>query len=350
MRSTFGYAGRRDRPTLILRAPGNSAEVVTVPYPAPAPGIPPREQVYEKELFAPIELDPEIRRHLTPVKYEGKSDLQGRVNKVLGWNTWGMERRMAFLRMLVTDTAKDPAIARKAVSILREGNAPVRDYKREWAVLLRWVQQNVRYVNEPGERLATSQYTLTELHGDCDDMAILLASLGESIRLPWAFVLSGRHKKSGRKVCWVEGSGPCTPGVEWSHIYLRVGGPPFRPTWWTFAEPTLDVPLGWNNVTSAPVKDRPDLGTEAAVPTDAGVSARGTAASSGLLPASMRIASSTANKTKEFAGKIAWPTVIGTVIASVLSFVVVQKVVAPRLGVTVGVTGGAGSKSKRKSR
>jgi len=198
-----------------------------------------------------MELPPGIRRHVRPVKYGGKGPLVGRVYEVPAWQSWSQTRRLAFMREFAEDKARDPHIAQFAAGILRANGVDGRDLRKGWAILLRWVQENVTYVNEPNERLQSPQFSLQARIGDCDDLAILLLALGHSLRWPARWVLSGREKRSGRKVRWIEGSSEPATGVDWAHIYLAVGGPPFRPTWWTYAEPTLKVPLGWDVVAAS---------------------------------------------------------------------------------------------------
>lgn len=200
------------------------------------------------ERFAPVELAPDVRAHLKAIEYPD-GPMAGRVSQVVGWESWPMTKRIGFLRLFAEDTSRDPAIAKKALEILRLAGAKARDTRAQWAALLKWVQRNIYYVNEPNERLQSPQYTLTERHGDCDDMAILLFALGHSIRLPVRYVISGKAA-NGARVRWIEGIGPVPQGVNWAHIYLQVGGPPFRPTWWAFAEPTLNVPLGWDVISA----------------------------------------------------------------------------------------------------
>jgi hypothetical protein len=278
--------------------------------------------------IAPIELAPGIKRHLRPVEYEGSTEWSGRVNEVVGWNKWPMERRVEFLRALVEDTARDPAIAQLAVKIVREAGVPPRDYEGQWKALLGWVQRTIYYTNEPDERLQSPQATLQMGTGDCDDLAILLGALGHSIRLPWRYTLSGRGPSG--KVRWREGEGLPPKGVNWSHIYLAVGWPPFRPVIWTSAEPTLDVPLGWDATESEIPKGREDMaGGEADVVGDA------------ALPVLAPTPTTTLQHVKNAAKAIPWGTVAAGVIASVLSFVLVQHVVAP---------GVKRWKSKRKKR
>jgi hypothetical protein len=81
---------------------------------------------------------------------------------------------------------------------------------------------------------------------NCDDQALLLTCLFESVGLPWKFVLSGVHAKTGEKIRYIEGT-EVPPNVKWSHIYCMVGTPPFNPRKWFFCETTvIGVPLGWD--------------------------------------------------------------------------------------------------------
>ena len=244
MRSSFGHLGIAKR--ALQRAQAR-------------PPLP-RERPLDHgtETYAEIALAPAVLQHLKPVEYRGASPLQGRVFTVSAWDRWTMEERIAFLRAFVEDKARDPMIARKATQIIREARVRLKDHRGEWAALLRWVQRNVRFTAEPNERIQSPQYTLTERMGDCDDCSLLLAGLGHSIRLPWRFVLLGRRGPD--RVQWVEGVGACPRDVNWHHIYLYVGWPPFRPAKWTFGEPTLDVPLGFDPFKSRAPRDRKDLG------------------------------------------------------------------------------------------
>ena len=140
-------------------------------------------------------------------------------------------------------------MATVAVAVCRAAGAPPRAYEKQAGALLRFVQERVYYVNEPGERLQDPFYTLKVGYGDCDDMALLLAALAESMRLPWRLAISGSAPGGRpRMVRWTEGE-PYPSGVKWAHIYVRLGWPAFQPTTWVSAEPTIKgVPLGWDVV------------------------------------------------------------------------------------------------------
>jgi hypothetical protein len=161
------------------------------------------------------------------------------------WGETSDPKRIAILRRIALASGRDPRVATVAIGILRDNGVQPRDYVNQARVLLKFVQHRIYYANEPGERLQDPAYTLRVRYGDCDDMALLLAALCESIRLPWRFVISGR--RGSRIVRWVEG----TPyrDAKWAHIYLQIGDRPFAPKTWRFAEPTLrTVDLGWDVV------------------------------------------------------------------------------------------------------
>jgi len=201
-------------------------------------------------------------------------DLRGPdVYHMPSWKTMSDPQRIKVLRGIVLEYGRDPRVAEVANRVLTQAGVPARDYKRQAAVLLDWVQRNVAYRNEPGERLQSPEYTLRQRFGDCDDLAILLASLYETVRLPWRMVLSGTHKRTRQTVRWVEGT-PFPEGVDWAHIYVCVGRPTFRPTRWSFAEPSLKgAKLGWDVVAARqrgekiPVPELGAFGEAEATPT-----------------------------------------------------------------------------------
>jgi transglutaminase-like putative cysteine protease len=160
---------------------------------------------------------------------------------------YGDPRKMEVISKIAEQYGRDPRLATLAVSIFRQYGVKPRDYKGQAAALLKWVQKNIYYVNEPDERLQEPTYTLRVRYGDCDDEAILLYALYRSVRLPAKLVISGVNR-AGKKVRYVQGDPNYPPGVSWAHIYVAVGDKPYGKCNWYFAEPTMDVPFGWDVV------------------------------------------------------------------------------------------------------
>lgn len=175
-------------------------------------------------------------------------DSSAQVYHLPAWKGMSDPARLGALRQIATEAGRDPRLATLAIQVIRRAGVKPRDYVGQARALLKWTQHRIFYVNEPGERLQDPIYTLRVGYGDCDDMALLLAALCESIRLPWRFVISG--KRHGQIVRWMEG----TPYLHasWAHIYLAIGDKPFRPSRWLYAEPTLrTVDLGWDVVSAS---------------------------------------------------------------------------------------------------
>lgn len=192
-----------------------------------------------------MEIDPRVHAELRAIRFGAGAPLGGRVFEIKAWGRWPIQKQLAFIRLWIETTARDPHLADFAVTIFRAAGVDQRQHDKQWAALLAWAQRNLYYVNEKRERLQSPQFTLTRGLGDCDDLIIATLALGESIRLPWRLVISG-YRANGQKVRYVEGSGPVPTGVKWSHIYGLAGWPPFKPERWAFLEPTLSVPFGWD--------------------------------------------------------------------------------------------------------
>ena len=279
---------------------------------------------------------PKLRAQLRPLGQDRETALTGRQFVISDWERWPMDRRLRFLHELTDDWCRDPALAALAVTIMRNSGAIVRDYRAQWAALLAWVQDpaNFYYANEPNERIQSPQHSINTGTGDCDDAAILLAALGASIRLPFRFVISGVNQH-GQKVRWIEGVGPVPPGVQWSHIYVCVGWPPFNPAAWEFAEPTLTVPLGWD-VVSAP-KDAngrvrlPEMEPSKILAGPLGmIESTGRQTSPDARPVPPTSLPATRRPVRDFVASIPMQQVAAIVLAGVVSFAITQGVIAPR--------------------
>ena len=85
------------------------------------------------------------------------------------WNKLSHPQRLAVLRQIAMMRARDPRIAKLAVSIFKASGVQPRKYDQQAAALLQWVQnpKNCYYVNEAGERLQDPIHTIKIGHGDC---------------------------------------------------------------------------------------------------------------------------------------------------------------------------------------
>lgn len=203
---------------------------------------------------------------------QGEVRDNGVVLDVAGWHRWSDRKKLRWMRDLAERYAQDPEMNTwVAKEVLQGQGIASRDYAAQAAAILRWVQRNVYYVNEPGEIIRTPWRVLKDRVGDCDDMAILLATMAHTIGLPWRFILAGQKRGSGEPVSWTEGT--WQPWfVDFNHIYVQFGWPPFseknpiglvtsQPMRWgdlqhVSAEPTIaNAPLGYDVVRDGAVMD-----------------------------------------------------------------------------------------------
>ncbi len=202
-------------------------------YPLPMPPTPPDAISYAARTVAGVApFDP----------LNGEDRTAGQVFEHRGWNRMSDRRRVAFLRDLAERYGRDPRMRWHTARVLAQSGVPPRAFERQCGALLRYVQHAAYYTNEPDEQIQSPWRTLAEKSGDCDDMALLLACMAESIAMPWRFALAG--KRAGRPCRWVEGD-RWPHGMRASHIYVVMGWPPFAPKQWASAEPTIrGLPLG----------------------------------------------------------------------------------------------------------
>jgi hypothetical protein len=103
----------------------------------------------------------------------------------------GVVETLKVMSRLVRDGKKNLTIRLAAVSLLRECNQ--KNYSCEVKILHGFVRDFIRYVQDirDVETIATPEKTLEFAAGDCDDKAVLLASMLESIGHPTRFVAIG---------------------------------------------------------------------------------------------------------------------------------------------------------------
>jgi transglutaminase-like putative cysteine protease len=125
---------------------------------------------------------------------------------------------------LVKAGKKNPAIRQRATSLVQD--LPSKDRLGEIERLFNYVQNSIRYVRDihDVETLHYAEQVMSQEHGDCDDKAILLSSLLESIGHPTRFVAVGFQ-----------------PG-EFSHVFVdtMIGNKK-----WLSLDTTEYHPIGW---------------------------------------------------------------------------------------------------------
>ena len=182
----------------------------------------------------------------SPDFMQGESREQGKVIQLRGWNNKSDRKKLKLLRELAERYGGDPHMRWFVVNqILKPAGVVQRDFKAQAAAMLKWVQENIFYTNEADEQVQTPWRTIAVKTGDCDDSSLLLATFAESIRMPWKFALAG--DSNGKRVRYVEGER--LPWANFSHIYVVLGWPPFKPQQWAAAETTIrGAPLGYDVV------------------------------------------------------------------------------------------------------
>jgi hypothetical protein len=140
----------------------------------------------------------------------------------------GTKKTLENIQKLILRGAKDFFVRQKAIDILLENQIKPKDYSGEINALFQWVQQNIRYTKDiyRVELLHTPRRMLELRAGDCDDMAILLGSMLESIGHPIRLVIMGPDSSKPK---------------FFSHIYLEVN---LRGRWIPL-DATMSFPMGW---------------------------------------------------------------------------------------------------------
>ena len=146
----------------------------------------------------------------------------------------------------VTDTLKlmaqiarqykvDPLIRQTAARIISV--SPEKDDLAEAGTLQDWVRANIRYTGDvlDVETLQTPDYTLQEGYGDCDDQAILLATLLMAVGIPAAYVAIGVDGEPYSHVmafAQLRGYTPPWVSLETTLTTDPATGAPIGPGWW----------------------------------------------------------------------------------------------------------------------
>lgn len=172
-----------------------------------------------------------------------ETDRQGRPITTRRWKfSGGQAEQVLWMRQLVRTYRATHYVRDLARRILAESRCPARDKTCHALAIARWVQDRIAYVNEGDETFQTPPRTVDLGYGDCDDHAILVATLIESIGI------------SAEIVAMTLGSG------TFKHVFARAVIPP--PALGGVAagdgkplriplDTTLPAPLGTNPITLA---------------------------------------------------------------------------------------------------
>lgn len=135
----------------------------------------------------------------------------------------GSLETVAVMRALVNAAKVDPYILNFAVSVVFQ--EPQQDEAAEVGAIFNYVRGFVRYVRDVVgiESVSTPHMSIMRRVGDCDDKAVLLASLLEAIGYPTRFVLAAYR------------------GHAFEHVYTQVY---FRDGWVSL-DPTIMQPWGY---------------------------------------------------------------------------------------------------------
>lgn len=102
----------------------------------------------------------------------------------------GAQQTLVAMRALVNEAVREPAQQVRETALNIIGNA---GYVGQVRSMQSWVQHNIRYIQDPQsvELVQTPQKTLQWRAGDCDDQAVLIAALLDSIGHPVQFMAMG---------------------------------------------------------------------------------------------------------------------------------------------------------------
>lgn len=149
--------------------------------------------------------------------------------------TAGVTATLKLMAQIARQYKADPLLRQTAARIVQ--SAPEKDDLAEAAALQDWVRANIRYTGDvlDVETLQTPDYTLQEAYGDCDDQAILLATLLLAIGIPAAYMaiaVDGETFTHVMAFACVRGYNPPWVSLETTLTTDPQSGAPIGPGWW----------------------------------------------------------------------------------------------------------------------
>jgi transglutaminase-like putative cysteine protease len=138
----------------------------------------------------------------------------------------GTRETLKHMRELVRQGKSDIAVRDVAARVVSA--VPAKDWEGELCALFEFVRSAVRYTLDPNdiETIQGAAATLNMGYGDCDDFAVLLATLCECVGHPCCLAALG-----------FESAG------DYSHVLVIASGAGELP--WIAMDPTEPYPFGW---------------------------------------------------------------------------------------------------------
>ena len=116
----------------------------------------------------------------------GHTDVDGQKTRLLDFANFN--EKLAYMRKMSNIGREKPQIRNLTVQIIKDCNCPSKDQKAQALAIGAWVQKHVYYVLEFPERLQDPLVTAIKKAGDCDDFAILIAAMLETIGIKSALI------------------------------------------------------------------------------------------------------------------------------------------------------------------
>lgn len=139
-----------------------------------------------------------------------------------------IDDRISWIEYEINVGKRNEDIREIAAAALR--GMPPREWKKEATALFEWTRKNVRYTLDPHnvELFQSARRSAEVGIGDCDDQAITLASLLQSVGIPVRL-----------RVIGLRGS------RQFQHVYILAGLPPDAPREWFPLDASREFAAGW---------------------------------------------------------------------------------------------------------
>ena len=140
---------------------------------------------------------------------------------------------------VVQGATGDPRTRGILARIVRDTGVDARDPLALVTAVQAWVNRTIRYVREYPETICAPWVTVEWQIGDCDDMAILLAAVLRTARVPMRLAFGG----------WKPRGEPVPLGHVWSEAWVERAKAPVPPgvtvPGWVALETVRERPPGW---------------------------------------------------------------------------------------------------------